>query len=63
MSAGRHAPMTSEVADKSGSRLEHVLSVGMRNMTSPKLTAYLKFVVNPPKDVRDLSDILRGMSS
>jgi hypothetical protein len=35
----------------------------LADKTSPKLTAYLMSLVNPPEDVRDLSDILRGMSS
>ena len=35
----------------------------LANNTSPKLTAYLMFLVNPPEDVRNVSDILRGMSS
>lgn len=38
-------------------------NVDLASKTSPKLTKFLRDLVNPPKEVLDLSDILRGMSS
>jgi hypothetical protein len=35
----------------------------MAGRTSPTLTAYLQSLLNPPEDVRNVSDILRGMAA